>query len=359
MNELDETLDQLHRDVRRVPGSLDDARRQLMAAIDAETDDKVVPLRPRRRRRVLPIATAAAAVLVAAAVGIQLGSSGGGSPVGQQDVALTASEVLSRAADVTVGAVGQPVGPGQFRYIVQHGWAERTVENSPAGGPPSGYSYLWEQQTQTWIPADYRDTWQENRKVLDTSKFLGGTVPQSQAPVPAFSQYDQGQWQGACGDFFPKAKPVKVCGDPNDWDSPAFYAKLPRDPDQLYAFLTDLTKVRGSTPDVMFHYGLEILRSGLMPADLRAQWYRAMAKIPGMQVVARTTNLDGRDGIALGYTDEHQQEQLIIDPATGAFIGTRTVAGAQPYQSWIKPGTEIEATAISTGVVDGLGKLPA
>ena len=162
-------------------------------------------------------------------------------------------------------------------------------------------------------------------------------MPQSQAPEPEITDTDQGRWQGRCGDFFPKAKPAKKCDDPTDWDSPAFYATLPHDPAQLYKKLQNLTKGRGSTPAAMFHFGTEILRAGQMPAELRAQWYRALAKIPGMTVLAAETNLDGRTGVALGLDDRHEIRQLIIDPATGGFIGERTVAGAEPSEAWIKP----------------------
>ena len=163
---------------------------------------------------------------------------------------------------------------------------------------------------------------------------------------------------GPAGDFFPRAKPPKKCGDPTDWDSPAFYATLPHDPAALYAKLKDLTKHRGSTPPVMFHFGIEILRAGQMPAQLRAQWYRALAKIPGIEVLAAETNLDGRTGVALGLADSHEIHQLIIDPATGAFIGERTIAGDQPDEPWIKPGTELGASAITTAVADRLGEVP-
>ena len=109
----------------------------------------------------------------------------------------------------------------------------------------------------------------------------------------------------------------------------------------------------------MFHFGTEILRAGQMPAELRAQWYRALAKIPGMTVLAAETNLDGRTGVALGLDDRHEIRQLIIDPATGGFIGERTVAGAEPSEAWIKPGTELGASAITTAVAGGLGQVPA
>lgn len=370
MHELDETLELLHRDARTAPADLSAARAKLMAELDAGAT--VVPLRPRRARRfALPVAAAVAGVVAVTAVVVQTGSSGpvavspppapspspSANPTAHwPDIKLmSAVQVLNRAADLSVGAVDQPLGPGQFRYIEEHTWVQRGVMT----GEKTGYTYLWEQQLQEWIPADERDVWQETRKILNTGKFLGGTMPQAQAPEPEITDTDQGQWQGRCGDFFPKAKPPKKCGDPTDWDSPAFYATLPRDPAALYAKLQAMTKGRGSTPAVMFHFGTEILRAGLMPAELRAQWYRALAKIPGITVLAAEANLDGRTGVALGLDDRHEIRQLIIDPVTGQFIGERQVAGAEPDQPWIKPGTEIGASAITTKIADHLGEVPA
>ncbi|WP_328615894.1 CU044_5270 family protein [Amycolatopsis sp. NBC_00355] len=373
MNELDETLERLHHDARTAPADLTAARAKLMAELDAGAT--VLPLRPRRVPRfAVPVAAAVAGVVaVTAVVVVQTGSSeppvagpapsgpapessSGSAPVSSPDIRLmSAVEVLTRAADISVGAVDQPLAPEQFRYVVEHTWVGRGVQT----GNATGYSYLWEQQIQRWIPADEHDVWQEDRKILGTGKFLGGSVPQAQAPEPEITDTDQGQWQGRCGDFFPKSKPAKKCDDPTDWDSPAFYATLPHDPAQLYTKLQDLTKGRGSTPTAMFHFGTEILRSGMMPAPLRAEWYRALARIPGMKVLAAEANLDGRTGVALGLDDRHELRQLIIDPATGQFIGERTIAGTQPDDPWIKPGTETGASAITTAVADRLGVAPA
>ncbi|MFJ1759106.1 CU044_5270 family protein [Amycolatopsis sp. NPDC088138] len=367
MNELDEALEQLHRDARRAPADLTAARAKLMAEVDAVSwpDATVIPLRPERRRArrfALPVAAAVAGVAAATVVVVQTGSSGPGGPgvaapsASAPDVRLmSATEVLTKAADLSVGAVDQPLAPGQFRYVVEHTWVQSGIRM----GTTVGYTYLWEQQIQRWIPADEHDVWQEDRKLLSTGKYLGGTVPQSQAPEPEPTDTDQGRWQGRCGDFFPASKPVKKCDDPTDPDSPAFYATLPHDPVQLYAKLQDLTEVRGSTPSVMFHYGIEILRSGMMPAGLRAEWYRALARIPGMKVLAAEANLDGRTGVALGLDDRHALTQLIVDPATGQFIGERTIAGDQPDEPWIKPGTELGASAITTAVADRIGVAPA
>ncbi len=377
MNELDETLEQLHREARTAPADLSAARARLLAEFDTGPAAAVVPLpaRPRPTRRLrfaLPVAAAVAGVVAVTVVLVQQRPAGPAAappvrppaPVpttaaptaAAPDIRLmSAVQVLTRAADLTVGAADAPVGPGQFRYVAEHTWVGRGVQT---GDGSTGYTYLWEQEVDRWIPADEHDVWQETRKILHTGKFLGGSVPQAQAPEPPITDTDQGQWQGRCGDFFPQAKPPKKCGDASDWDSPAFYAALPHDPAALYAKLQQLTKGRGSTPSVMFHFGIEILRAGQMPAQLRAQWYRALAKIPGITVLAAEANLDGRTGVALGLDDRHEIRQLIIDPVTGAFIGERTVAGAEPDEAWIKPGTELGASAITTAVADRLGEVP-
>ncbi len=61
-------------------------------------------------------------------------------------------------------------------------------------------------------------------------------------------------------------------------------------------------------------------------------------------------NLDGRQGVALGMTDPSgQTEEIIIDPATGAFIGEREVADH---------GAVMGFTAVHSGVADEIGVKP-
>jgi hypothetical protein len=88
-------------------------------------------------------------------------------------------------------------------------------------------------------------------------------------------------------------------------------------------------------------------------------WYKAMAKIPGVTVLDRAVNLDGRTGTALGFNNAAEQRELIIDPATGDYLGQRTVAGEKPYDSWIKPGTVTQFSSFTVGVATKLGEIPS
>jgi hypothetical protein len=147
-----------------------------------------------------------------------------------------------------------------------------------------------------------------------------------------------------------------VCGDPEDWDNPDFYAPLPRDPQALLGWLRDLTANRSGPSGTVFHWAVQLLRTGLVPADLRASLYRALALLDGVTVTDGKANLDGRVGVAVTIEDVHERRELIVDPATGDFIGERTVTGPQPRQAYIEPGTVTSCSAITTKVVDGIGR---
>jgi RNA polymerase sigma-70 factor (ECF subfamily) len=73
----------------------------------------------------------------------------------------------------------------------------------------------------------------------------------------------------------------------------------------------------------------DLLRSGLIPADLRARLFEALALIPGVTATSGVANLDGVEGIAIGRTEwlrGGMRQEIIIDPATGMVIGDRGVS---------------------------------
>ncbi len=317
---------------------------------------------------------AAAAAIVGGAVVFGTGGGAPAQPVAQpsaqpttaqqptkRDVSLlSASQVLNDAAD-KITAKDPELKPGQYRYIEVKGAYLRGFQTGTPQevvSAPVGYSYLVDVTYQTWIPEDVTQEWLERRASGD-AKLIGSSMPASEVPAYQPMDTDTGERRGACGDFFPNSKPKKVCGDETDMAQPAFYADLPRDPDQLLAWLRDYTSQRGSSPSTMFHFGIQFLDSGIMPADLRGALLRAMAKIDGVKVVEEATTPDGRKGLALGLDGDQERRDLIVDPDKGEVIGERTVAKAQADYPWIEPGTVTGSVSVTTKVADAIGVVPA
>lgn len=370
--QLDEALASLHLEARMSNRSLDDAREKLMR----EASEKGAPAAKspfRRRGLVVGVAAAAAAVAVAVAGGVAVLGGGGGAPaqpVAQSTTAqqptkrdvslLSASQVLNDTAD-KITAKDPELKPGQYRYVEVKGSYLRGFQTGTPQGvvsAPTGYTYLADVTYQTWIPEDVTQEWLEKR-VPGAAKLIGSSMPAAEVPAYQPSDTDTGVRRGACGDFFPKSKPKKVCGDATDSAQPAFYADLPRDPDRLLAWLKDYTSQRGSSPGVMFHFGIQFLNSGIIPAGLRGPLLRAMSKIDGVKVVEEATTPDGRKGLALGLESDQERRDLIVDPDKGEIIGERTVAKAQADYPWIKPGTVTSSVSVTTKVADAIGVVPA
>lgn len=104
--------------------------------------------------------------------------------------------------------------------------------------------------------------------------------------------------------------------------TPEFIASLPADPRALYE------KLKAGDSGVLME-AREALQSGRMPADVRANIFRALALLPGLVITEKRANLDGQEGVALGIKYYEDFEEIIINPDNGDFIGGReTVAEA-------------------------------
>ncbi|MFJ6262021.1 CU044_5270 family protein [Rhodococcus erythropolis] len=363
---LDDTLLEL-RDALDKPDvdALAAIRNRVLADAEAAESSPPVPSRRFALRRVPASVYAGAAVLMAvclAAVLVQFAPSeqtgttdGVSLPVPSIELA-SAEHVLQQAARSLESIEMISVQQGPFRLVEEHAWVQQGMEyGSPyeAGpdAPRNGYTYLLETRSQLWIPADETQEWLERRST-GQSRWLGGTTPESESAL-YIDETRNGEWRARCGRFFDDNRDSINCV-PDDWDDPNFYRSLPADPEGLLRWLRDYTAPRGSTPEAMFHIAIEILRAGMMPPDVKAQWYRAIAGIDGVETVEQTT-LDGRSGTALGLSGVHERRDLIIDPGTGEFIGERRVAGAAPEDPWIAPGTVLGTSSITVRPVDELG----
>ncbi|PZG02854.1 hypothetical protein C1I99_00720 [Micromonospora deserti] len=307
----------------------------------------------RRTRRWLVAAAAAAAVATGALVAPSL-------PLGGRAPIDSAAAAVLTAAAAKTGTGDPAIQPGQYRYIATHGWSGRGT----AGPDGKHIEYLSEGLQELWVPTVWSQQWMKRTSTTGNRTWIAGTEQDAKAVGLPLEGPQQGPAEVApCGDFNAKDDGREPCvGMPAGWQMPTeeWMAGLPRDPHKL------LERLRADAPgadegndrgDVeLLVYAADALRTGLLPADLRAALYRALALVPSLKVVEHSVNLDGRTGTALGMDTDGERHDILIDPATGEFIGERQVitrtAGA------IKPGTTIAYTAVSTSTVNKIGTTP-
>lgn len=304
-----------------------------------------------RPNRVLTIA-AAAAVL---AGGIFVAQTVGGAGL-QPSASAAAISNLTRAAD---NAHDEPVPPGDYRYIRTH--------RSSTGGfpdnrdPDANCWYRTHTVIEVWIPADPAREWLQRTTEPNERTWLRCSEREAVRqgfPLPTGPRVEErraarGHFNGEnIGRENGRDIPLPPPGFGNP--TPEFLAGLPRDPQRLYHQIQQYVQgdVEDDRPDLVFDEIRSLLTTGLATADLRAALYRAATYIEGVEVIDTAVNLDGRTGTALGFTEDGAREQLIIDPATGEFIGQRSVHDEMPA------GTG-DYTAVHTDVAGDRGVAPS
>lgn len=148
------------------------------------------------------------------------------------------------------------------------------------------------------------------------------------------------------------------CGEQpqGHWGSPTpeFIAGLTRDPEQLLAEIRQYAGDAGPSPDggALVVVG-GILRSGIVPGDVRAALFEAAALIPGVELVDDQANLNGQTGVAVGRYEPNNgtRQEIIFDPDTGMVIGQRDVLVDYGMGPLLPVGTAAGWTAVVTEVV--------
>lgn len=337
--ELDRALAALNADQQPDKDVLLATRANLMAAAG-------VPAAAVPARRRWPRLAGAAAAIVAVAAGVLVFQSGG------ENAPTAAAAALNTAAD-NIKVTDPVLEPGQYRYIATHAW------NSFMTQVDDGRTYeaMVKTSAETWVPSDWREEWLERRS-RPTFRWLRGTEEEALAAGASLELYSwPSELRAPCGDFFAEESGDEPCSEPGMWQDPTpeFFDSLPRDPTALYERLHADVEDRGEDHIVVFV--ADALRSGLIPADLRASLYRVLAMVPGLEITEKVANLDGKQGIAFGIEDDIERQDVIIDPATGEFIGERRIAIAG--REGIPSGTVVGYSSVSTAVVDAQGEKPA
>jgi hypothetical protein len=333
-DELDRALAALH----PAPDTDDRAFHRVKAGLLLAGDPVVSTPAPKRRRWAWWTASVATVLTVAASVllvqTVQTGST----------MPDAAGDQLSEAA-AKAGTADEPLAPGQYRYITTHAWWL-----SVSGD----YAYLAENLMETWVPADERQDWLWRRDVTGARKWVAGTEAAARADGVLVDEADwpEGEWRAPCGDWYA----TEPCTTPGSWQTPdaGFLAALPRDTEALYTRLRTDTAGHGTDPDLeVVVYVADTLRTGRVPADLRAALYRVLAKVPGLEITEQVANLDGVRGTAYGLSADGTRHDVIVDPRTGEFIGERRIT--EDGFGTIPAGTVTEYTSVTTSVAPAIG----
>lgn len=289
-----------------------DERRELL-------DAALAPTRPTGRRSRVRVLLAACAALVVGGLGYQSVTASIGT--------AQAAEVLTQAA---IHASDPPAKPGQYWEITRTG--------TNLYGDTADRLFLVRTRAIDYVAVDgRRPSWFVRGGASTIRQLSGPSGPATWAGRDAWTT-----------NLSPEQKPA-WWSEP----SPSWFASLPRDTAALRARLYADTAGHGSNPDdEAFVYVADVLRSGVVPADLRAALYRVLATVPGTTVTERhVTSDDGRSGVAIGRNDIFgSHNELVIDPDTGQVIGERSFLRLTPLV-----GERIEfSTGVQRRLVDAV-----
>jgi hypothetical protein len=140
--------------------------------------------------------------------------------------------------------------------------------------------------------------------------------------------------------------------------------ELPGDPARLLAALTERVRANpqlhgASRPPVtveLFGTVGYLLEHYPLPPQLRAALYQVLTRLEGVRLVGDVTDLAGRPAVAVTiHVDQLLQErnELLLEPATGRLLGTRSVL-TREVPGWRVPaGTVLEERVfLEASVVD-------
>jgi hypothetical protein len=301
------------------------------------------PRTPRIRRR-LVIAAAAAAVVAAGGVVAVDSLLIGDRPVGASAEAAT---LLRQAADAAIGSTDPAVGPDEYlRVTTMAVYASLTQDESF-----NEVGWLEISTDELFMPGDPAAEWVLRRSPRVPYRPEDAALAAEHGVAGGMEGFTQ-RGAGAIGT--------------GDWQSPTpeFLAGLPRDPAELLDLIhRDAGDAGPSRDGEALVYVADVLRSGIVPGDLRAALFQAAALIPGVELVDDQANLNGRTGVAVGRYESAngQRQEIIFDPETGLVIGEREILVDHGIGPLLPVGTAWSWTAVTTDVVpaDVVDAIPA
>ncbi len=315
--------------------AVDRAITAVTAAIAAEPRRATAPAPTAARRDVRRLAVAGALVAAVTAAALVLPAL-----VRAPSASAEAAGLLTRAAD-SITASDPATRPGQWWRLTTTGFALSMNPNTNKDdAPATDAAWLVGRTRTTYVAVDgTRPTWFVDGPASPRRQVAGAADGDAPTLDPGVT------WTT---DLAPSTTTAT-------WQSPSpsFLAALPRDTsalrDRLYA---DSGSSGRSSDGEAFVYVADVLRSGLVPADLRAALYRVLATVPGVEITASDALVDGVPGVAIGRFEDVDgtRQEIVIDPRDGALVGEREIAVTE--LDGIAAGTVVLETRTVRTVVD-------
>ncbi|MGW2657440.1 CU044_5270 family protein [Streptomyces sp. NPDC001478] len=139
----------------------------------------------------------------------------------------------------------------------------------------------------------------------------------------------------------------------------AALAALPTEPGALLKKLRADAAYTGSSDQDLFDYVGGLIGESILPPETGAAIYRAAAEIPGVVMVKKAQDGDGRPGVALARTDErtHERKELVFDANSYDYLGLRSYLVRNTELGSKGTVTEMQAV-LDRGVVNSRDETP-
>lgn len=302
---------------------------------------------PRRRRGRLGwgLAAGAAALAAGALVFSQtllpLGTPGAPSPA--------VAAVLNQAADNAVKFSDPVLKPGQYLKVsrVARNVAEGEVLMADGRRSPAGY--LQGADSDKYIPANSGAEWvwvskptgalspapgttaEQFAQIKRDQRGLAGTVSYGTSRDGSFSEDEVSP-----GEVFPGQE------RPQD---------LPGTPEALLQHIYKVTEGSGQGRDrEAFVWIVDRLGTDVPSASMRALYFRTLALIPGTELGASDAVLNGVRGtlVTAPSVQSGTVWQILIDPATGRYLGEREVGGYDYPDDFVSASETVTISVVNS-----------
>ncbi|MFJ8044951.1 CU044_5270 family protein [Kitasatospora sp. NPDC096147] len=267
------------------------------------------------------------------ALALALGGVVGGGPartpaaVGAPGASSTAGQLLERAAQAAAAA--SPGPDGRFVYVkllAGYDWLDPATGTITRGTP---------QQRETWSSVDGTEP--------GLFKAEGWTSPVRPDPDDPNAPRPDG------------SVPTGPLGTPTlRTPTLRFMAGLPADPDELLRMLHHPGGPGSMTEsdDDAFEIAVTLLREQLAPPAVTAALYRAVGRIPGVELSEDAVDAAGRHGWGVARTGRGGVRfELILDRQGYGYLGERRVAVTDG--EWGPAGTVVGQAALLTRTLVG------